>query len=118
MEQGSKNREKNVYEYETYPENIKQIGETGGARRIYIEDYVLTDIRKIFLEKQEESIIVFLGREGIKEAKDGLFLYGCIEVELDPETGARGAAQWDKLVCGTVKWTSRFVIFRKNNLEK
>ena len=71
MEQGSKNREKNVYEYETYPENIKQIGETGGARRIYIEDYVLTDIRKIFLEKQEESIIVFLGREGIKEAKDG-----------------------------------------------
>ena len=50
MEQGSKNREKNVYEYETYPENIKQIGETGGARRIYIEDYVLTDIRKIFLE--------------------------------------------------------------------
>ena len=53
MEQGSKNREKNVYEYETYPENIKQIGETGGARRIYIEDYVLTDIRKIFLEKQE-----------------------------------------------------------------
>ena len=97
MEQGSKNREKNVYEYETYPENIKQIGETGGARRIYIEDYVLTDIRKIFLEKQEESIIVFLGREGIKEAKDGLFLYGCIEVELDPETGALGDAQWDKL---------------------
>ena len=71
MEQGSKNREKNVYEYETYPENIKQIGETGGARRIYMEDYVLTDIRNIFLEKQEESIIVFLGREGIKEAKDG-----------------------------------------------
>lgn len=97
MEQGSKNREKNVYEYETYPENIKQIGETGGARRIYIEDYVLTDIRKIFLEKQEESIIVFLGREGIKEAKDGLFLYGCIEVELDPETGALGDPQWDKL---------------------
>ena len=97
MEQGSKNREKNVYEYETYPENIKQIGETGGTRRIYIEDYVLTDIRKIFLEKQEESIIVFLGREGIKEAKDGLFLYGCIEVELDPETGALGDAQWDKL---------------------
>ena len=26
MEQGSKNREKNVYEYETYPENIRQIG--------------------------------------------------------------------------------------------
>lgn len=97
MEQGSKNRDKNVYEYESYPENIKQIGETGGARRIYIEDYVLTDIRKIFLEKQEESIIVFLGREGIKEAKDGLFLYGCIEVELDPETGALGDAQWDKL---------------------
>ena len=97
MEQGSKNRDKNVYEYESYPENIKQIGETGGARRIYFEDYVLTDIRKIFLEKQEESIVVFLGREGIKEAKDGLFLYGCIEVELDPETGALGDAQWDKL---------------------
>ena len=69
----------------------------GGARRIYIEDYVLTDIRKIFLEKREESIVVFLGREGIKEAKDGLFLYGCIEVELDPETGDLGDAQWDKL---------------------
>ena len=76
MEQGSKNREKNVYEYESYPENIKQIGETGGARRIYIEDYVLTDIRKIFLEKQEESIVVFLGREGIKEAKDGKCFFG------------------------------------------
>ena len=26
-----------------------------------------------------------------------MFLYGCIEVELDPETGALGDPQWDKL---------------------
>lgn len=62
-----------MYEYETYPENIKQIGETGGARRIYIEDYVLTDIRKIFLEKQEESIIVFWEERVSKRQKTACF---------------------------------------------
>lgn len=100
MEQGSKSREQKLYEYDSYPENIRQVGEITGQRRIYIEDYVLTDIRRIFQEKQEECIVVFLGKEGSGDTKGSFFIYGSIEVELEPETCDLQDEQWDELYEG------------------
>lgn len=93
MEQGSRKD----YEYFHLPENIRQIGEVTGQRRIYIEDYVLTYIRRVFRESQESSIVVFIGREGKEEAAGSLFLYGALEVVLDEESGGMTDREWEKL---------------------
>ena len=37
------------YVYSRLPENIRQIGETNGSLKIYIEDYVMTYIHLIFI---------------------------------------------------------------------
>lgn len=103
MEQ-DKSREQKLYEYHSYPENIRQVGEVSGQKRIYIEDYVLTDIRRVFREKQEEAIVVFLGKEGCGETKDSLFIYGSIDVELDLESGDMQEEQWNKLYEGIHKY--------------
>lgn len=104
MEQEHTSREQGLYEYHSYPENIRQVGEINGQKRIYIEDYVLTDIRRIFREKQEEAIVIFLGKEGCGETKDSLFIYGSIDVELDVESGDMQEEQWNKLYEGIHKY--------------
>ncbi|MCH5268148.1 MAG: LysM peptidoglycan-binding domain-containing protein [Lachnospiraceae bacterium] len=104
MEQEHKSKEQKVYDYHSYPENIRQVGEVNGQKRIYIEDYVLTDIRRIFREKQEEAIVIFLGKEGYGETKDSLFIYGSIDVELDMESGDMQEEQWNKLYEGIHKY--------------
>lgn len=88
--------EQKWYEYTSFPDNVRQIGEITGEKRIYIEDYVLTDIRRIFQEKQERAISVFLGKQGMGQAKGALFVYGSIEVNLT-EDGDLGEEQWDEI---------------------
>lgn len=88
--------EQKWYEYTSFPDNVRQIGEITGEKRIYIEDYVLTDIRRIFQEKQERAISVFLGKQGMGQAEGGLFVYGSIEVDLT-EDGDLGEEQWDEI---------------------
>lgn len=88
--------EQKWYEYTSFPDNVRQIGEITGEKRIYIEDYVLTDIRRIFQEKQERAISVFLGKQGMGQAEGGLFVYGSIEVDLTEE-GDLGEEQWDEI---------------------
>ena len=62
------------YVYSRLPENIRQIGETNGSLKIYIEDYVMTYIHQIFTEKQEKAIVVFLGkRAGSRQQAAYLF---------------------------------------------
>jgi len=51
------------YVYSRLPENIRQIGETNGNLKIYIEDYVMTYIHQIFTEKQEKAVVVFRSRQ-------------------------------------------------------
>lgn len=93
MEQGSKKD----YEYYHLPENIRQIGESTGQKRIYIEDYVLTYIRRVFQEHQESGIVVFIGHEGKQEAAGCLFLYGALEIRLDNESGSMTESEWEEL---------------------
>lgn len=85
------------YDYHRLPDNIRQIGETSGQQRVYIEDYVLTYIRRVFQDKRESSIVVFVGCEGKDAAAGCLFLYGAVEIELDAENSDMQEAQWDML---------------------
>lgn len=85
------------YEYRRLPDNIRQIGEGGNRCRIYIEDYVLTYIRRIFQDKQENSIVVFIGCEGKEEAAGNLFIYGAVEIPIDPKYAIMQEEQWDML---------------------
>lgn len=85
------------YEYRCLPDNIRQIGESSDRCRIYIEDYVLTYIRKIFQDKQDNSIVVFIGCEGKEAAAGSLFIYGAVEIPMDPEHVIMQEEQWDML---------------------
>lgn len=75
--------EERFYIFDKFPENIKQIGEQPEANRIYVEDYVVTYMHRIFREKAENSLVVFVGKKGEGAAQGSTFLYGAIEVEMD-----------------------------------
>lgn len=75
--------EERFYVFDKFPENIRQIGEQPTTNRIYVEDYVVTYMNRIFREKAEKSLVVFVGKRGEDVAKDCVFLYGAIEIELD-----------------------------------
>ena len=44
-----------MHRYVKKPENIRQIGESPYSGAIYIEDYVMTYIRRIFKDEGEEK---------------------------------------------------------------
>lgn len=75
--------EERFYVFDKFPENIKQIGEQPEENRIYVEDYVVTYMHRIFREKAENSLVVFVGKKGKGAAQGGIFVYGAIEVEMD-----------------------------------
>lgn len=88
---------KKNYTYRRLPENIRQIGEITGQRRVYIEDYVLTYIRRVFEEKRENSIVVFIGCDGKDEAVGSVFIYGALEIPMDAGMDHMEEDQWEDL---------------------
>ncbi len=113
------------YVYSRLPENIRQIGETNGNLRIYIEDYVMTYIHQIFNEKQEKAIVIFLGKKGKEQASGCMFIYGALFVQCDMMEGPKEltANKWNQVYkdmhdnfpgaqmlgwgCGVSMWNSR-----------
>lgn len=113
------------YVYSRLPENIRQIGETNGSLRIYIEDYVMTYIHQIFNEKQEKAIVIFLGKKGKEQAAGCMFIYGALFVQCDMMEGPKEltANKWNQVYkdmhdnfpgaqmlgwgCGVSMWNSR-----------
>lgn len=113
------------YVYSRLPENIRQIGETNGNLRIYIEDYVMTYIHQIFTEKQERAIVIFLGKKGKEQAAGCMFIYGALLVQCDMMEGPKelSADKWNQVYkdmhdnfpgaqmlgwgCGVSMWNSR-----------
>lgn len=87
------------YVYSRLPENIRQIGETNGHLKIYIEDYVMTYIHQIFNEKQDKAIVVFLGKRGKDKAAGCIFIYGAISARCDIMEGPKEltAAKWNQI---------------------
>ncbi len=113
------------YVYSRLPENIRQIGETNGHLKIYIEDYVMTYIHQIFNERQEKAIVVFLGKRGKEKAAGCTFIYGAISVLCDIMEGPKEltADKWNQIYkdmhdnfpgaqmlgwgCGVSMWNSK-----------
>ncbi len=113
------------YVYSRLPENIRQIGEMTGKVGIYIEDYVMTYIRQVFMEKQENAIVLLLGKTGKKAAEGRKFIYGALAVEYNMQEGIKEftTEKWNKIYhdmnenfpgaqilgwgCGVVMWNSR-----------
>ncbi len=87
------------YVYSRLPENIRQIGETNGHLKIYIEDYVMTYIHQIFNEKQEKAIVVFLGKRGKEKAAGCIFIYGAVSARCDIMEGPKEltADKWNQI---------------------
>lgn len=83
MENRNLSEEERFYVFDKLPDNIRQMGEQPADNRIYVEDYVVTYMHRIFREKAENALVVFVGKRGEGAAKNHLFLYGAIEVELD-----------------------------------
>lgn len=121
----AKESAKKEYVYSKMPENIRQVGEPGDGIRIYIEDYVMTYMRKVFNEKQENAIVILLGKKGRDAAAGCEFIYGVISVECDLTEGTKEltADKWNNIYrdmheyfpgaqmlgwgCGVSMWNSR-----------
>lgn len=87
----------NAYEYTRFPENIRQVGESGGVCRMYIEDYVMTYMRRIFNEKQENAMLVLVGTYGKGVVSGCPFVYGAVllEAEIMDGVAALTKDKWD-----------------------
>ena len=73
--------EKNIYEYNKYPKNVRQIGVPLPGQKIYLEDYVITYLKQCFVHAQEPVVVLLLGKYGEQEAKEAVFLYGAMALE-------------------------------------
>lgn len=66
------------------PKNVRQIGETGGGKIIYVEDYVITFLEGIALKEQKKKAIL-LGKVKYDEEKSYIFIDGALEMDgFDP----------------------------------
>lgn len=84
-----KSKAKGNEEFFYLPKNIRQIGEIGGARKIYMEDYVYTFLRRMSMDKEAVGhIAILLGRYKWAEGKSYLFIQSAVEIqdmEVTPE---------------------------------
>lgn len=63
------------------PNNIRQIGDCKGNRKIYMEDYVYTYLRKLSREHgQEGKAAVLLGKYNWSEGKSYIFIRSAMEI--------------------------------------
>ncbi|MCC8050787.1 MAG: LysM peptidoglycan-binding domain-containing protein [Clostridiales bacterium] len=62
------------------PKNIRQIGEIQGRRKIYLEDYVMTYIRKMENRGSEDFLGVLLGERKYMDDAEYVFVRGIMEV--------------------------------------
>lgn len=62
------------------PKNIRQIGDIHGQEKIYLEDYVMTYIRKKEPQEQQGYLGIFLGERREEEGTVFVFIRGILEV--------------------------------------
>ena len=89
MSQDRHNATNEEYCFESLPKNVRQVGETMQGTRFFIEDYVMTFLRKCMGDKKEEGIVLFVGKRGKKEAQNCIFIYGAIVAECNVLDGKR-----------------------------
>lgn len=64
----------------TLPKNIRQIGDIQGKEKIFLEDYVMTYIKKKEKQEKEGYLGIFLGERQEKEDTVYVFVRGILEV--------------------------------------
>ena len=68
------------------PKNVKQIGEPSRERKIYVEDYVITYINRIFMGNREtEKVLLLFGGEAVEKGCNYIYIRGACQVK--PEGG-------------------------------
>lgn len=64
------------------PKNVKQIGEPSRERKIYVEDYVITYINRIFTGSREtEKVLLLFGGEAVEKGCSYIYIRGACQVQ-------------------------------------
>lgn len=64
------------------PKNIRQVGQINEAKKIYIEDYVMTYIKQMGAEEYATGrMAVLVGKVETVENKKNIFIYGALGIE-------------------------------------
>jgi len=81
-ENAEANQADKIYGDFKMPKNIRQIGKTGGSRRIYVEDYVMTYARRLSGEDYGLCrVAVLVGRYARTAQGKCIFISGAVEVK-------------------------------------
>ena len=101
------NLEKKVKKHQAvllkYPKNIRQVGEIGEGRRIYVEDYVMTLVLHLAAKARDAySSAVLLGQKAMVEGRRTLFISGAVEIpqqwrQPEPITDLQWTAVYDEI---------------------
>lgn len=67
--------------FKRMPKNMRQIGQITGNKRVYVEDYVTTFIRKRMEGEEEEKAAVVLGYSWKENGILHIFVQGAIEIQ-------------------------------------
>lgn len=71
------------------PKNVKQIGEPSRERKVYVEDYVITYINRIFMGSRDmEKVLLLFGGEAVEKGCTYIYIRGACQVH--PEGGEQG----------------------------
>ena len=94
-----KAKEEFIYEYKTYPKNVRQIGVPLPGYKIYLEDYVITYLKQNFMHAQEPVLIVLFGKKGQDDAQNTAFVYGAMQIGQQDilEQGRIGQEIWQEI---------------------
>ncbi len=92
-------KEKDFYEYQDFPKNVRQIGVPLPGTKVYLEDYVITYLKQEFANINEAKIVILLGKKGSMEARQGVFVYGAIALESEDilQEGRIDEETWDHI---------------------
>ena len=95
------------------PKNVRQIGDDDEGKKIYVEDYVMTYISKLWEMPVETAMVgVLLGNVKKSNGNTYLFASGAIQVDNAQKDGR-------KIIFSDETWTSIYEDIKKyfNNLE-
>lgn len=63
------------------PKNVKQIGEPSRERKVYVEDYVITYINRIFTGNRDtEKVLLLFGGEAVEKGCTYIYIRGACQV--------------------------------------
>lgn len=88
------------------PKNVRQVGQVSDKKKIYVEDYVMSFIKKLGMKKDSDSeLVVLLGQFVQINNCQCTFISGAIEI--------KGVIYEDNLVFSNEVWTSIYESIKK-----